>query len=112
VTGLYNILQHPLSRWTTRPSVGYWRTLSRGRQPVLLSRDWEVKLHFLMSSERSLNEAFNQVPKLEALKAADRPPIRLREIRDWDPMGTWSPVGWATHVLEMWGCRPSQRREC
>jgi hypothetical protein len=63
-----------------------------------------VKLHFLMSSERSLNQA----PKLEDVKAADRPPVRPREVMDGDPMRTCSPVGWTTHVLEMWGCQPSE----
>jgi hypothetical protein len=45
--------------------------------PVDRDRDREVKQHLLAGSNRSLNETLNQALKLEAAKAAARPPARL-----------------------------------
>jgi hypothetical protein len=40
----------------------------------------EVKQHFIMGGNSSLNKALNQAQKLEAAKVAARPPTRLREV--------------------------------
>lgn len=42
-------------------------------------KDWEVQHHFLMGSERYLNEALNQVLMAEAVKAAASPLVKLQE---------------------------------
>jgi hypothetical protein len=43
-------------------------------------RDRELKQHLLMGSDRLLNEALNQALKLEVVKVAAGPPVRLREV--------------------------------
>lgn len=42
-------------------------------------KDSEVQQHFLMGSERSLNEALTQVLMVEAVKVAARPLVKLQE---------------------------------
>jgi hypothetical protein len=42
--------------------------------------DQDLKQHLLMGNKRSLNEALNQVLRLEAVKAAARPPAMLCEL--------------------------------
>jgi hypothetical protein len=55
-------------------------------------RDCELKQRLLMDSDRSLSEALNQALKLEAVKAAARPLVRLRRVSK-SPMGMrLSPV--------------------
>jgi hypothetical protein len=46
-----------------------------------------MKQHLHMDGNILLNEAFNQAMKLEAMKAAARPPTRLWEVA-WAPVGT------------------------
>jgi hypothetical protein len=50
-------------------------------------KDQELKQHLLMGGKRSLNEACDQVLKLEAAKTAAGPPARLWEVRAGAPMG-------------------------
>jgi hypothetical protein len=40
-------------------------------------KDWDMKQHLLMGSERSFNEALNQALKLEAVNATAGPPAML-----------------------------------
>lgn len=51
-----------------------------------------MKRHFLIGSEKSLNEALNQTVKLEAAKAVVRKTAKLPEVRVAAPMRIWSPA--------------------
>jgi hypothetical protein len=53
--------------------------------------DQELKQYCLMGGARLLNKAFRQALKLQAMKAAAKPPIRLQEVRmDCSPYGNAS----------------------
>jgi hypothetical protein len=75
-----------------RQKVVLW-TSARGRSPMHSLMEWETELkkHFLMGSDTSLNEVFNQSLNLQAAKVVTIPPVRPWEVTRV-PLGTWLPL--------------------
>jgi hypothetical protein len=74
--------------------------------------DHDDNQHLIMSTERSLNEAFDQALKLEAVKAAAVSSLRLWEVRAVASMRTFSPTTeyCGTESPACWRHRSPQKR--